>query len=145
MMLSMADTLFLVCIMLKTSRPASAHFIAINIAAASLISSVQIISGSSRNAARKPSSTEFVCVPTSRWRMSEFFLHMHKLNLVFNREQVCFAVGVLITSIIAAIVVDLPLPRGAVEDDQAFGTGSRIFLTISGASSSSKVLSEAGT
>ena len=109
MMRSTVLVALVVCSVPSTRWPVSAAVIAIEMVSASRISPTRITSGSSRIAARTPSAKLGRCVPSSRWITWLFLLRwtnsMGSSRLTMLRLRVAFS-----RSIIAASVVDLPVP-----------------------------------
>ena len=102
-----------VCRVAKTRWPVSAAVSAVEIVSRSRISPTRITSGSSRSAARRPSAKSGASEPTSRWLTIE--------RLCWCRNSIGSSIvrmwswrSQLITSSIAASVVDLPEPVGPV-------------------------------
>ena len=126
----------------KTRWPVSAAVSAVEIVSRSRISPTRITSGSWRSAARRASANVVASGPISRW------LTMHRLCRCRNSigssiVRMCSARLRLISSIIAASVVDLPEPVGPVTRTRPRGF-SASWCSVDGMPSSSSVLSSSG-
>ena len=109
----MVDATSLVWIDEKTRWPVSAAFSEVSTVSRSRISPTMMTSGSWRRAACRASGNEAVSVPISRWVM--MLLSWVKTNSMGSSIVMIFAFRVLlISSIIVARVVDLPMPVAPV-------------------------------
>ena len=108
-MRSMVLTALVVCSVPSTRWPVSAAVIAIEIVSASRSSPTRITSGSSRIAARTPSAKDGRCVPSSR--CTTWLCLLRWTNSIGSSRLMMFSFWFVFSrSIIAASVVDLPVP-----------------------------------
>ncbi len=108
-MRSMVLTALVVCSVPSTRWPVSAAVIAMRMVSASRSSPTRITSGSSRMAARTPSAKLGMCVPSSRWMT--WLCLLRWTNSIGSSRLMMLSLRVRFSrSIIAASVVDLPVP-----------------------------------
>ncbi len=134
---SMVSAALDVCSVPRTRWPVSAAVMAMLIVSRSRISPTRITSGSSRRAARRAIAKEPVSVPISRWFTRESWW-LCRYSMGSSRVRICTLFSLLIRSIMAARVVDLPLPVGPVTRTRPSGFLAR-WARISGRPSSLKV------
>ena len=131
-----------VCSVPKTRWPVSAAVIAVEIVSRSRISPTRITSGSWRSAARSASAKPFASAPISRWLTMQLLCRCR--NSIGSSIVMMWSFRVrLISSIIAASVVDLPEPVGPVTRTRPRG----FFVSsmrLAGRPSSSSVFRVAG-
>ena len=113
MMRSIVDGALWVCSVPKTRWPVSAAVSAVEIVSRSRISPTRMTSGSWRSAARSASANDVASGPISRWLTTQFLWRCR--NSIGSSIVMMWSCRVrLISSIIAASVVDLPEPVGPV-------------------------------
>ena len=126
----MVEEAELVCKVPKVRWPVSAMRSADSMVSRSRISPISTTSGSSRRAARRASVKLLVSECTSRWLTTQF-LFMCTNSIGSSMVRMCSWRSVLILSIMAASVVDLPEPVGPVTSTSPRGL-SHILLTTGG-------------
>ena len=142
MMRSIVDGALCVCSVAKTRWPVSAAVSAVEIVSRSRISPTRMMSGSWRSAALSALPKLVASGPISRW------LTMQRLCLCTNSigsstVRMCSERVRLISSMIAASVVDLPEPVGPVTRTRPRGFSAKMWR-IAGSWSSSSVLISVG-
>ena len=125
------------CNVARTKWPVSAAVNAIEVVSKSRISPTSITSGSSRSAALRAAANDMVSEPTSLWLIM-LRLCLWRYSIGSSRVIMWQARSRLTMSIMAARVVDLPLPVGPVTKSipRVFSAKVR---TICGRPSSSSV------
>ena len=98
-----------VCRVDRTRWPVSADVMAMEMVSRSRISPTSMTSGSSRSAERSALEKDFMLLPSSRWLMM-LFLCSWTYSMGSSMVMMCSPRSLLIRSIMAARVVDLPLP-----------------------------------
>src|SRR5436190_970845 len=109
-----------VCSVPNVKWPVSAIFIAASTVSRSRISPISTMSGSSRSAARSALEKLLVSLCTSRW-LTRHPLCAWMYSIGSSMVRMWSRRSVLILSIIAASVVDLPLPVGEHAVDEMLG------------------------
>ena len=109
-----------VCSVPNVRCPVSAIFSAASTVSRSRISPMRTMSGSSRSAARSAFEKLLVSLCTSRW-FTRQFLCAWMYSIGSSIVRMCSCRSLLILSIIAASVVDLPLPVGPVTSTRPRG------------------------
>ena len=121
MMRSIVPGALCVCSVPKTRWPVSAAVSAVEIVSRSRISPRRITSGSCRSAARSASAKPVASVPISRWLTTQRLCRCR--NSIGSSIVMMWSWRVrLISSIIAASVVDLPEPVGPVTSTRPRGS-----------------------
>ncbi len=120
-----------------TRWPVSAADSAVRTVSSSRISPTRITSGSWRSTRRRARLKELVSSPTSRWLMIDI-LSLCRNSTGSSIVTMCFAVVVLMRSIMAARVVDLPEP--VVPVSRITPRSSSAMSLITGGSMSSSTL-----
>ena len=115
----------LVCSVPNVRWPVSAIFSAASTVSRSRISPIRTMSGSSRSAARSASPKLLVSLCTSRW-LTRQFLCWWMYSIGSSIVRMCSWRSELILSIIAASVVDLPLPVGPVTSTRPRGRSASV-------------------
>ena len=138
MMRLIASAALFVCSVANARWPVSAIVSAAWIVSRSRISPTRITSGSSRSAYLSALWNDFVSVPTSRWFTMQFWWRCTN-SIGSSTVMMCPRRSLLILSIIAASVVDLPEPVGPVTSTRPRGF-SAIFVTAGGSPSWSSCL-----
>ena len=96
-----------------------------SIVSRSRISPMRTMSGSSRSAERSAAANPCVSLCTSRWlTMQPLWAWMYSIGS--SMVRMCSRRSVLILSIIAASVVDLPLPVGPVTSTRPRGRSAQL-------------------
>jgi len=137
MMRLMVDTALLVCSVAKTRCPVSLMVSAASIVSRSRISPTSTTSGSCRSTYLSAFLNPSVSLPTSRWLTTES-LCMCRYSIGSSIVMMCRRCSVLILSMIAASVVDLPEPVGPVTSTRPLGLLANS-ETTGGSPSSSKL------
>ena len=117
-----------VCSVANVRWPVSAMRSADSIVSRSRSSPMRTMSGSSRSAARSATANPCVSLCTSRWlTMQPLCWWMYSIGSSIVR--MCSRRSLLILSIIAASVVDLPLPVGPVTSTSPRGRSASVAMT----------------
>ncbi len=143
MIRSIVDGADCVCSVAKTRCPVSAAVSAVAIVSRSRISPTRITSGSCRSAARSASANVFASGPISRWFTIERLCRCTN-SIGSSIVRMWTSRLRLISSTIAASVVDLPEPVGPVTTTSPRGFSASVWST-GGRPSSSSVLTSVGT
>ena len=138
----MVDDAELVCSVPNVRCPVSAMRKADSMVSRSRISPISTTSGSSRKAARSASENDLVSACSSRW-LTRQFLFWCTNSMGSSMVMMCSWRSLLILSIIAASVVDLPEPVGPVTRMSPRGF-SQSLVTIEGRPSCAKDLISKG-
>ena len=118
----------LVCSVANVRWPVSAIRSAASTVSRSRISPTSTMSGSSRSAARSAGPNAWVSLCTSRWFTRQPLCEwMYSIGSSIVRMWSCRSA--LILSIIAASVVDLPLPVGPVTSTRPRGRSASLTMT----------------
>ncbi len=113
MMRSIAFEAEFACSVPITRTPVSAAWMARPMVSRSRISPTMSTSGDSRRALRSAAANDSACLPTWRWVMTASWL-VCRYSIGSSMLITCFCEVLLISSTIAARVVDLPDPVGPV-------------------------------